>query len=164
MPTKNQTAEETPQKSRVNKLAKYGPLLLIVILVAGLAGYRMYQEKEDSTEVLVTEVDVTQDANAVSIPVGMFRSRQIDLAHLEVPASACFRARFYLMDIIGDREVSLEMIDDSSCILIVPDGDVNYALVRYGLAKAEGSYYQSAEDKAKKYSLGIWKTHLERSE
>ena len=163
--TSQSETPETPPAPVKQTNSKYGPLLLIAAIIACVVGFRLYKGRDTPLEPVIAKIGVTGDGNAITMPTGLFRVKQIDLAYLKVPASASFRARFYIIDIVDDREVMLEMVDDeSSCVLIVPEGNINYALVRYGLAQADGEPYQKAEDRAKKENLGLWNTQSEKVE
>jgi hypothetical protein len=117
--------------------------------------YRVYNDRTSEDEYYITKVTVASDGGAVLVQKRLRRTQRIDLAHLQVPASTSFQAKCYIEDVIAGREVKIKMLEGGG-VVFVPEGDLNYSLVRYGLATAEGSEYSKAEARAKKAELGLW--------
>lgn len=148
-------------------------VLLVLSPLALLIGYRVYTEKVPTKEYLKGTVKV--ESNGQTLTMGGVLSRKIvTLAHIEVPPNKAREAKWYLEDTIKNRDVSIEIVDKSSSsisgdgaeashltgILYLPEGNVNYAMVKYGLATQDGTWPR-AEAYARKNQLGIWKTQEE---
>lgn len=127
----------------------------IVLIIAGLAGYRMYKDHKGKKVVVEGKAEIGADGQSVIIKTGLIRKKTIRLAHLSVPAARVRPAKWYLEDQIKGQTVKVEMDGDDG-VLYVTAGNVNYAMVRYGLAQCTDDTWKKAEDKAKKAALGMW--------